>query len=140
MTTKQAFEILQASRRLTPAEEAALIHLRRVYAKQMQVRTSDQQAYLKLYTYLLGSFYRHYNSHPDHTLVQKELHKIIGRPFDNLIEDLTDTINLNLMAEAIRVTGRASMGTWTPEEVRKELKMQAMEALVALHEQKQETA
>ncbi len=97
-------------------------------------KAQDQKMkpYLNLYLYLFRSFTQHYDELPDakETISQKQLHRIMDRDFDQMVQEFTSDLNLMLL-ERSTAHGKMPMHEpYHPKEVANNLKAQALKAFL----------
>lgn len=66
---------------------------------------TDNLHFSKLYIYVLGTFLDRYETTIDHNLPRVELHKLIDRPLEYFIEDITSKTNFRLQTNLLEASG-----------------------------------
>lgn len=99
-----------------------------------RITLDNQLLFSKLYLHLYAEFIKHYEEAAFDGLPQKELHRILDRSHKNLIQELTDAINMTELYAAYEmqdgeVVEKRKAKDWTYEEVAENVEKQMIKAL-----------
>lgn len=84
----------------------------------------DNKLFAKLYIHVFTKFLIYYGASPDDPIPQKELHRIVSRPFSALFEELLDVITMADLEKAPEKPCR-----WGMEDIRYNMNMQISKAI-----------
>lgn len=126
----QAYKVL-SNAKLTPQERQGLAVVGDFIPKALDHYAAVNGPYLKLYCYLFGEFCRYYKVTPEDTRAQVELHRLLDRPLELIMEEAMDHINLVKIEQAAE-KGRVLKASqeYQLEEFMDNLKAQAAKALL----------